>query len=212
MKNLYKKMHDLMCETEGLEKEISVGFGNNSYRAITERTVLNLIKPLLKKYGLILFPIEVESREHEATYEGSKGQVTRLMTSLVVKYKIVDVETGEYEILSTVGNGSDPQDKGSGKAMTYAYKALLQKTFMLFSGEDTDNEHSDSMSYRINTEGDDAITESDAKVLDLLIQKSSKPDETKDWITKKFNVKELVDLSPAQYVEIMRILNEKAKK
>ena len=56
------------------------------------------------------------------------------------------------------------------------------------------------------------ISQLNADALELLIQKSSTPEETKDWITKKFNVKELVDLSPAQYVEIMRILNEKAKK
>lgn len=134
-----------MCESEALEKNMSVGYGNNSYKAISESAVLNAVKPLLKKYKLVIFPVTAEITEHVNIFNGSKGETTRLMSQVVATYKIVDIETGEHEILATVGNGSDPQDKGSGKAWTYAYKALLQKTFMLFSGEDTDNTHSDDI-------------------------------------------------------------------
>ena len=43
-------------------------------------------------------------------------------STLHAKYKIVDIDSGEFEILETVGYGVDSQDKASGKAMTYAYK------------------------------------------------------------------------------------------
>lgn len=144
--SLYEKMYQIMCESEALEKSMTVGFGNNSYKAISEASVLNGVKPLLKKHKLILFPVKASIVEHVDTFPNSKGETSsRLMSQVSAQYKIVDVETGESETLETVGNGSDPQDKGSGKAWTYAYKALLQKTFMLFSGEDTDNEHSDDI-------------------------------------------------------------------
>ena len=142
---LYKKIHAVMCETEGIEKNLTVGFGGNSYKAVGEASVLNEIKPLLKKHGLVLFPIELDVNEKLDVFPTAKGDTSRLMTQIKAKYKIVDIDTGEFEILETIGNGVDTQDKASGKAMTYALKVLLQKTFMLFSGEDTDNEHSDAI-------------------------------------------------------------------
>ena len=107
---LYEKMYNVMCDNESLEKKMQVGKATSSYsyKAISESEVLNMIKPLLKKYKLILFPINVDVQEIEASK----------MTQLKARYKIVDVKTGEFEILETVGNGADSQDKGSGKAYT----------------------------------------------------------------------------------------------
>lgn len=146
MSSLYKKMHQVMVESEAIEKNMTVGDGGkNSYKAVSEAAVLNAIKPLLKKHGLVIFPVGIKIQENFREYQGKYGITQRFMSELHAKYKIVDIDTGEFEILETVGYGADSQDKGSGKAMTYAYKALIQKTFCLFSGEDTDNEHSDDI-------------------------------------------------------------------
>lgn len=142
---LYQKMHRVMCETEGIEKNLTVGFGGSAYKAVGEASVLNAVKPLLKKHGLVLMPVGIDHEERIDSFLTAKGETSRVMTQIKAKYKIVDIDTGEYEILETIGNGVDTQDKASGKAMTYGYKVLLQKTFMLFSGEDTDNEHSDEI-------------------------------------------------------------------
>ena len=130
-----------MCETEGLEKSMQVGDKDKSYsyKAISEKVVLNAVKPLLKKNRLIVFPVEVSIEENN----------TRKMTQLKVKWKIVDIDSGEFEYLESPGNGADSQDKGSGKAWTYAYKALFQKTLCMFSGEDTDNEHSKDLDKKL---------------------------------------------------------------
>lgn len=127
MKNLYKKIALVMGETSGLAKDLAIEFKTTKYSAVSEKAVLNEIKPLLKKHGLVIVPVKIEPNQI--------GQ----MTQIVVTWQIVDIDSGEKDLLQSVGNGVDSQDKGSGKAMTYAYKALMQKTFMLFSGEDTDN-------------------------------------------------------------------------
>ena len=146
MSSLYKKMHQVMMDSEAIEKNMTVGDGGkNSYKAVSEAAVLNAIKPLLKKHGLVIFPVGIKIQENFQEYEGKYGITQRFISELHAKYKLVDIDTGEFEILETVGYGADSQDKGSGKAMTYAYKALIQKTFCLFSGEDTDNEHSDDI-------------------------------------------------------------------
>jgi hypothetical protein len=67
------------------------------------------------------------------------------VTELKVTYRIMDIESKEYQDVVGFGNGADSQDKGSGKASTYSLKNALSKTFMLFSGEDTDNTHSDDI-------------------------------------------------------------------
>jgi len=147
---LYEKLYNVMCDTEEIKKDLVVGSGNNSYKAIGEKEVLNMIKPLFKKYKLIIFPIDGEITEqnsiYDTTYKNEVTTKTRNVTQLKVKYKIVDIETGESEIIVGFGNGADSQDKGSGKAFTYSFKVALSKTFMLFSGEDTDNTHSDDIS------------------------------------------------------------------
>jgi hypothetical protein len=146
---LYEKIYNVMNESEGLEKDLTVGSGSSSYKAVGEKEVLNMLKPLFKKHKLIVFPVDGDISEqnsiYESTYKDEVTTKTRNVTQIKVKFKIVDIETGESEILMGFGNGADSQDKGSGKAFTYAFKTMLSKTFMLFSGEDTDNTHSDDI-------------------------------------------------------------------
>ena len=61
MSSLYKKIHMVMVESEAIEKKMTVGEGKNSYKAVSEAAVLNAIKPLLKKHGLVMFPVGVVS-------------------------------------------------------------------------------------------------------------------------------------------------------
>lgn len=205
--SLHEKMYQIMCETSALEKKMTVGSGNNSYRAISEAAVLNEIKPLLKKHKLILFPITAEITEVVNTYQGYKGETTRLMSQVSARYKIVDVESGEEEILATVGNGADPQDKGSGKAWTYAYKALLQKTFMLFSGEDTDNTHSDDIMPQAKPSP--KITREQAEILGKIV-KEKKKDDADDYLSKVmgyYNINSLNELTEEGYATVLNKLN-----
>lgn len=192
---LAMKIFNVMDESEGIEKNMTVGSGNNSYSAISEKAVLNAIKPLLKKYKLIIIPIEVDISERLDTYQTSntfKGVTTindkaRLMTQLKTKWKIIDAETGEFEILSSPGNGADTQDKASGKAWTYAYKAVLQKTFMLFSGEDTDNTHSDDIGSNSNSDGNKGDQSDEAKITGpMLLAKAKKKGFDEKGILAKY--------------------------
>ena len=170
-KNLYQKIYDIMNETKALPKDMSIA---GQYKAISEAVVLNEIKPLLKKHRVIIFPIDVTSKQ--------EGKLTMLET----RFKIVDVESGESEVLAAPGNGADPQDKGSGKAWTYAYKALLQKTFMLFSGEDTDNTHSDEITKTV---------EKDSKKLNSLVDAfNGMTKERQDAALKHYKVKDVTDI------------------
>lgn len=192
-----------MIETDGLEKNVEVGEGKNKYKAVSEATVLNAVKPLLKKYGVIIFPIDVKAVESKETFSTYKGQSERLLTTCHVTYKIADVDSGESMELQTVGQGSDTQDKGIGKAMTYAYKILLQKTFMLFSGEDTDNTHSDEI-----TEAQ-VIKMSPEQVAEIekLLEKH---DGLKEKMLKGYEVESINEINASAYNKIIERLKRDA--
>lgn len=211
-----------MSESGAIEKNMTVGFGQNSYKAVSEAAILNEIKPLLKKYGLILFPVNIVANESKETFTTAKGESVRLMTQITATYKIVDIDTGESELLMTVGNGVDTQDKASGKGLTYGYKALLQKTFMLFSGEDSDSEHSDDITKR-NTKSTDTPDEQAEvdKIANAPIN-AIKQKTITDLATKcKVDIKQILDfckvenvdkITEKQYSGVITNLNITAKK
>jgi hypothetical protein len=83
------------------------------------------------KHGLVIMPCDMEMQTEKT------GKY--LLTKLVAEYKIVDVESGESELICTVGQGMDSGDKGAGKAMTYAYKYAQRELFMIPTGDDPDH-------------------------------------------------------------------------
>jgi len=212
-KELYEKLYLVMNESEGLEKDMTVGEGRTSYKAVSEKQLLNKVKPLFKKHRLIIFPVDGNAKETVSTYEKSyKGDTEtklRAVTELKVTYRIVDIDSGQSIDVVGFGNGADPQDKGAGKAFTYSYKAALQKTFMLFSGEDTDNTHSDNLDDDYDTgESERDFAETKEELLlafEALVGKTgsrAKAHEalgtTSDWmkdIVNKKNVAEMKKLS-----------------
>ncbi|MNJ59800.1 ERF superfamily protein [compost metagenome] len=87
-----------------------------------------------------------------------------------MKYKIIDIETGNFEILASSGTGVDTQDKGVGKAMTYSYKYLLLRTFAIPTGEDPDKVSSAELDEKQRIEREERAREEE-KTLDQMRQK-----------------------------------------
>lgn len=124
--NLYQKISAVMQDVDYLQKDDKIEFKSTKYKAISEEKVTSAVRQSLIKHGLVILPIE---QNHSK--DGS-------LTTVDTKYKIVDIDTGESEIIVSSGTGADTQDKGVGKAMTYSYKYLLLRTFAIPTGEDPD--------------------------------------------------------------------------
>lgn len=201
---LYQKWHAIMDETAAIEKDTEVGFGNNKYRAVGEAAVLNVVKPLLKKYKVIVFPVDIKVDEIYNTILTAKGESTRTMTQLIVTWQIVDTESGESMVMQSIGNGVDNQDKGSGKAMTYAYKVLFQKSLMLFSGEDTDLEHSEKITSEREVE---RVSDTEVKTVKSMVAKI--PGATVEALCSWLKIKKLEDMTAGHYAKALRFLQNK---
>lgn len=127
MKNLYQKIKDVMHDVAYLQKDGQIGFGNVRYKAITEEKVTQSVREALIKHGLVILPKSIEHLK--------EGQ----MTSANCSYEIVNTDQPEErESIVSCGTGVDTQDKGIGKALTYAYKYLLLRTFAIPTGDDPD--------------------------------------------------------------------------
>ena len=167
---LYQKISAVMQDVGYLQKDDKVEFGNTKYKAISEEKVTTAVRESLIKNKLIILPVEQEHIK-----EGTLSTVN-------VRYKIIDIETGEFEILVSSGTGADTQDKGVGKAMTYAYKYLLLRSFAIPTGEDPDKTSSAELDAKQKEERSKLPAALKAK---WKLLNNNSLDGFNDWVTKK---------------------------
>lgn len=125
--NLYEKMSAIMDAIQYLGKDGSIDYGKTKYKAISEEKVTTMVRRELIKHKIVVYPTrQVYSRD---------GNLTKVN----VVYRMVNAEDPlDYIEIASSGEGADTQDKGVGKAMTYAYKYMLLRTFGIPTGEDPD--------------------------------------------------------------------------
>ena len=139
-----------MKTVKGMEKNSKVGTGSASYDGTKDQDVKEVFNEALAQNGLCILPIEIQdetqiSRWEEETNYGTR-QKQSVFTRVKTKYLLLH-ESGESQVLSGYGHGVDTQDKGAGKATTYALKNCLLLTFLTPVGKmpDTDLTHSDDI-------------------------------------------------------------------
>lgn len=150
LKNITKAIIAVMKAVKGIDKTMTVGTGNSSYKGVSDQVVKQIIGNEMEKNGLCIVPISVMpitkvERWMESGQYGDK-QKQSVFTEVTTKYLLMH-ESGESIELSGYGHGVDSQDKSAGKATTYALKYTLLYTFMIATGkiDDSDNEHSDTI-------------------------------------------------------------------
>lgn len=137
--NIYEKINKIMADTPYIFKDGKIEFGNTKYRAVTEENVLSMLRPKMIEQGLVMFPVTLE-----VTKEGT-------LTTANMVFKVVNAENPEeYILVASGGQGADSQDKGIGKAITYANKYALLKMFLVPTGDDPDKVSSEEITAKLN--------------------------------------------------------------
>jgi hypothetical protein len=155
MKQLAKAIISVMKEVKGMEKNSRVGAGTRSaYDGTKDSDVKEAFNNALSKKGLAMIPISINDEikvdrwEEESTWNGKTTlkQKQSVFTKVNTKYLLLH-ESGESIEVAGYGQGVDAQDKGAGKATTYALKNALLYTFLTPVGkiEDTDTTHSNEI-------------------------------------------------------------------
>jgi hypothetical protein len=151
MKNLAKAIIEVMKAVENIEKNTTVGSGSYSYKGVSDKDVKKAYNNAMTEQGLCILPLEVDSnitieRWEETNQYGTK-QKKEVFTEVRTKYLLLHT-SGESQVISGYGQGTDNQDKGAGKATTYALKYTLLYTFLTPTGDidDSDSTHSEDSS------------------------------------------------------------------
>ena len=114
---LYQKLANIQSAIRGLGQDKK---GNN-YTYVSGSKVLSAIKPLMIEEGLLLKQEIVEIRNQRQDYLVGREQKPKseVLTTLIIKFTWVDVETGEKDENLFAAHGPTDWDNGVGSALTY---------------------------------------------------------------------------------------------
>ena len=125
--NIYQRINLVMQDVSYIQK--SEKQVNNQYRFVSHDQVSSTLHGPLTRHGIAMIPTVVNYKN-----DGNRTEVT-------VNVRFVNIDDPEqYISVDFLGFGIDSQDKGPGKAISYACKYALLKVFCLETGDDPDND------------------------------------------------------------------------
>ena len=203
-KNIFKRLSEITSEITAVAKNLNVGWGKSSYKAVGEADVLAAVKPIEAKHGVYSYPYSREIIESailtSAKSDGteSKQQFMRVRTV----YRFVNVDNpSEYIDITTYGDGVDSQDKAPGKAMTYGDKYALLKAYKIITGDDPEQSASEELKTKQEKPVQrQTISADKKKALEIFLSQHNLPD---DFVCKLYNVSELAGLTEKQHSHIV---------
>lgn len=147
--NIYEKMAAITAELNSVAKNLRVGEGKSSYKAVGEADVLASVKPLEAKYKVYSYPesrrvIDSDVITTSKVYNGQESTSSKFFMRVETVYRFVNTEDPcDFLEITTYGDGMDAGDKAPGKAMTYGDKYALLKAYKIITGDDPDQNMSE---------------------------------------------------------------------
>ena len=200
--NLYEKIQAVSNEVRNISKDMTVGSGTYSYKAVSDIDVTLAVKDAEQKHKLVSIPIKQELINSEVIRIQKKNNEEGLtyVDTIKMTVRIIDLEdTSTFIDIESFGKGIDSGDKGFGKASTYARKYALLNAYKIATGEDPDAEKSKETTTAKTPEL------KRMEVENYLLKNT----ETLNNMLAHFNVGEVSDLSKEQIETIHKTAKEK---
>jgi hypothetical protein len=124
--NLHQRMAAVMREVTYIQKEIKQGM---QYKIVSHDKVTAKCRPALLANGVIYYPIRCDTAQNG----------NRTECNMTVRFANID-DPQDFIDVESCGHGIDTQDKGPGKAQSYAVKYALLKALGLETGDDADHD------------------------------------------------------------------------
>lgn len=201
--NIYEKMMRITNELGVIEKGLKVEVSKTrSYKAVSERDILDAIKPLEEKYKVYSYPVNRKVIDSgNLVSETDYGTKNTTYLRIETEYTFINIEEPSESItITTYGDGMDTGDKAPGKAMTYADKYALMKAYKISTGDDPDKEASPENGYK-KVEGR-KINLKELGILQQTIAKYNLTDERINEILKKYGYTKLEEVDFENYAKI----------
>lgn len=210
--NIYQKMSAITKEISTVAKNLQVGEGKNQYKAVGEADVLAAVKPIEIKHGVYSYPYDreiVESGEMVSTTKYGDRKSLYLRVKTIYRFVNVD-EPSEFIDITTYGDGVDSQDKAPGKAMTYGDKYALLKAYKIQTGDDPDQNESETLKDRTVDRTGEPAYPARAEMLGV-IAKIYPEGKVRDTLLMAMKAKTLDDMSDAAVKAVYNKCMEKKK-
>ena len=209
--NIFQKINEVMKAIEYLTKDDKVEFGNTKYKAISEEKVTTAVRKELVKQGIVIIPIMQESTVTELIRtDKSVNQRADVHT----RYRIQNIDdVNDFIEVESNGSGVDTQDKAVGKAMTYAYKYMLLRTFAIPTGEDPDKISSAETDYKIQSEinAEKVIDKTKVQALNKSIENAGIKDEVVELILSQYGYSSTSEIKVKDYANLVNDFKSKVK-
>lgn len=201
--NIYTKIQAISNEIKGVEKDMTVGEGHSSYKAVSDMSVMLKIKDAETKHGLLSIPCKQELVNSEIL-KSAPDQYGKVKTTFVdtirMTTKIIDLDNpSDFIEIESYGRGVDASDKGFGKASTYARKYALLNVYKIATGVDPDNAPS------VAPEAQNDVEVKTLKVQNYLLCH----DEYREQIFQHFGLGSLDELTDKGVAAIYKNLTDK---
>ena len=123
-RNVHQRLASAMTEVAYIQNEQKQGM---QYRIVSHDKVTKKVRPALLAAGIVYYPVDIQYAQHG----------NRTECRLTVRFVNIDAPADFFDVPS-LGYGVDGQDKGPGKAISYAVKYALLKAMGLETGDDPD--------------------------------------------------------------------------
>src|SRR5690625_1600352 len=126
--NLYQKLLEIRRSVPYLQKTNK----GHQYNYVSSSDVIGAVREKMDSLGILLTPKITETKMTVVP----SGNRNNIVTELFIDFVWRCVETGEESVVPFYAQGTDPHEKGVGKALTYAEKYLLLKQFNIATDND----------------------------------------------------------------------------
>lgn len=202
--NIFQKMLMIEKELGVVAKNLEIQATKTSgYKAVSERDVIDAVKPLEAVYGVFSYPasrtvIKDELLENAREFKGEQVKTISKFMRIETVYRFVNVDKPEEFIeITSYGDGIDTGDKATGKAMTYADKYALMKAYKISTGDDPDATKSADDGYKVIQSEEPKITHKQAEYLGRLYQNDI------NEVLKRMGVDDVTKLTMKQASELI---------
>lgn len=182
--NIHQRLAKAMEAVTYIQKEKKQGM---RYSIVSHDAVTAKVRPVLLENGIVYYPVQ--------TVHSQQGNRTE--AHMIIRFVNIDDQNDTFDVES-FGYGIDDQDKGPGKAMSYAVKYALLKTLGLETGDDPDLDQSvefrpdhrsgeQKSSYSLKKEQPnrwaeiETLIRSSKNLVELVDNKESLREEAKTW-------------------------------
>jgi len=196
--NIYQRINAVMKTVEYVQKDSSISGGGANYKAVSHDQVISVLRKEMVNQGIMMFPNQTSGeflikRDLSVTPPIKMGLYTG-----TYEITFVNIDDGSDKLTVTVqAHASDNGDKAPGKALSYATKTAMLKTFILETGENDESREEQRDFNLINASQVDQL-------FPLLCDANGQYTEKGLQICGAFKFSNLGDIKSKKFNEILR--------